>query len=171
MKFIIQIATAFALMVPLAASAHDNMAGKVGFEHPWARITMLSRPAAGFVTVHNKSDHADRIVAARSPLADRVELHTHLMDDGVMRMRPVEAIDVPASGQVSLKPGGLHLMVFGLKKMLKKGEVLPITLVFEHAGEIDVEFTVGGAAGGMDHGMSGGMDHGKSGGMEHDKTN
>ncbi len=78
-------------------------------------------------------------------------MHTHTMTDGVMRMRQVEAIELASKGHTELKPGGLHLMIFGLKRMVKKGEMIPIKLTLKTAGEVEIKAKVGGKAGGMDH--------------------
>jgi copper(I)-binding protein len=112
---------------------------------------------AGFMTIRTAGPAADRLVAARAAIARVVELHTHVRDGDVMRMRPVPAIDVPAGGTVMLQPGGLHLMLIGLTASLEQGATVPVTLVFERAGEIAVELRVesagarGPAMGGQGH--------------------
>lgn len=133
------------------AMAESAKVGQVMIDAPWARVTLQNRPAAAYMKVHNMGDAADSIVAATTPLADRVEIHTHSMTDGVMRMRKIEAIDLPAKVVTELKPGGLHLMIFGLKRLVKKGEMIPITLTLKEAGQVEVNARVGAKAGGMDH--------------------
>ena len=135
----------------LGAHADGFKVGQVMIDGPWARVTLQNRPAAAYMTIHNMAESADRIVAVSSPLADKVEMHTHSMSDGVMRMRQVEAIDLPAKGHAELKPGGLHLMIFGLKRQIKKGEMLPLKLTLKRAGEVEIEAAVGSKPGGMDH--------------------
>ena len=76
-------------------------------------------------------------------MAGAAELHNHIMENGIARMRRVDAIDVPAGNSVTLKPGGYHLMLTDLKAPLKEGDLVKLTLVFEKAGEIEVEATVG----------------------------
>ena len=71
-----------------------------------------------------------------------MELHTHIRDGDVMRMRPVNDIPVPANGEVSLQPGGLHLMLIGLARPLNDGQSIPVSLRFERAGEVTVELAV-----------------------------
>jgi len=155
MDILIRAALALALVAtPVAAFAQDNTTARIEFDHPWARVIMMSRPAAGFVTVHNRGDTADRIVAVRSPMAERVELHNHIMEGNVMMMRPVDAIEIPAGGRVSLEPGGLHLMIFGLKQLPKKGDSLPVTLEFERAGAVDLDLMVGDMSGASEHGKT-----------------
>jgi len=71
-----------------------------------------------------------------------VELHTHINDNGVMRMRPVKDMPIPAGGTTELKPGGLHLMLMMLKKQLKAGEKMPITLIFEDGSKKEIQAEV-----------------------------
>ncbi|MBM3558545.1 MAG: copper chaperone PCu(A)C [Alphaproteobacteria bacterium] len=140
----------------LPALTHEAKKGDLRIGHPWSRATAPSAPNGGaYLTVENKGTTADRLLAVRGDVAGKIELHTHTMKDGVMQMRPVEAIDVPAGGKVELKPGGLHVMLLGLKAPLVKGEHFPLTLVFERAGEVPVEVvvdTAGVAAPSTQHG-------------------
>jgi hypothetical protein len=100
-------------------------------------------PGAGFVTIINRGA-ADRLVSFASPLCARPELHTHLADNGMMMMRRVAAIDIPADSVVELKPGGLHLMLIGLFAPLKQGTAADITLIFEQAGPVTLHLPVKG---------------------------
>ncbi|MDF1790572.1 MAG: copper chaperone PCu(A)C, partial [Thalassobaculaceae bacterium] len=113
---------------------------------------------AAYLTIRNAGGSVDRLVAASTPVADRAELHTHLKDGDVMKMRAIEAVEVPADGMAMLAPGGDHLMLMGLKAPLKEGESFPITLVFEKAGEMTVTVAVGGV--GAMEGQSGSGHHG-----------
>ena len=97
---------------------------------------------AAYMTIVNKSANADRLTSAESDVANSIELHQTVMKDNVMSMSPVEAIEVPANGQVELKPGGYHVMLVGLKQDLKVGDMVKLTLVFEKAGRINVEAEV-----------------------------
>lgn len=103
----------------------------------------MAKAGAAFMTITSLGE-ADRLVAFSSPACARPELHTHINDDGVMRMRQVEAIDVPAGGSAELKPGGLHLMMIDLTGQLVEGETVDVTLVFEHAGEVNVTLPIKG---------------------------
>jgi copper(I)-binding protein len=111
---------------------------------------------AGFMTIRNGGAEPDRLVAARSPASRVVELHTHIREGDVMRMRPAEAIEVPAGQEVRLAPGGFHLMLIGLGAALDQGAKVPVTLVFERAGEVTVELQVESAGA---RGPSGGHGH------------
>jgi copper(I)-binding protein len=101
--------------------------------------------SAAYFVLHNRGGEADRLVAARTEVAGVVELHRSAIEDGVMRMRQVEAIEVPASGQMRLEPGGYHLMLIGVKRELRNGDRFPITLEFELSGTqvLEVEVEVG----------------------------
>ena len=118
--------------------------GQVSIDKPWARATAPgSKVAAGYMVLQNKAAAADRLVAASSPAAARVELHVHIHEGGVMKMREVPAYDVPAGGSFELKPGGAHLMFMDIKRPFKEGEKVPVKLKFEKAGEVSAEFHVG----------------------------
>lgn len=110
----------------------------------WARATAPQAVSGGvFLTIRNTGATDDRLVTAASPAAARAELHTHVMDNGIMRMRPVEGgIPVPAGQTVELKPGGLHVMLIGLTGPLVEGARVPLTLGFEQAGAVPVEAEV-----------------------------
>ena len=146
MKLLSQFMLALALTAgSIIAYASEYKAGSLKAEHAWARVTIEGRPAAGYLVIHNMGDVGDRLVSASSPMADRVELHTHIMKDNVMKMRRVDGFDVPAGGKVKLEPGGNHLMLFGLKHHPKADDELPVTLVFEKAGSLDLKLVVKGA--------------------------
>ncbi len=117
-------------------------------ENAWARATPgKSDIGVAYATI--RSPVGDRLVAASTPVANKAELHTMTMTNGVMKMRPVAAIDIPAGKPVSLAPGGLHIMLMGLKEPLKAGEKFPLTLDFAKAGKrtVDVAVDKVGAAG------------------------
>jgi periplasmic copper chaperone A len=155
------IAAIGALVTIGTAHAHDFKAGDLHIDHPWARATAPQQPnGAAYFTVANEGA-ADRLLEAQSPVADRVELHTHDVDSaGVMRMRQVEAIDLPPGETTALEPGGLHVMLIGLENRLVEGEAFPLTLVFEKAGAVEVEVAVEPVTYGV--GESDGHDQGHS---------
>jgi len=135
---------ALALSAGLGAPAiHIAAADDITVEHPWSRATAANAPnGAAFMVIHNAGTSPDRLVSASTGRAERVELHTHRMEDGVMKMRQVETIDIPAGGEAELKPGGLHVMFFGLKGALSEGETFPLELTFQNGGTRTVEVTV-----------------------------
>jgi copper(I)-binding protein len=105
----------------------------------------MAGAGAAYMVLKNKGNEADRLLSAETRAAEAVELHESFMDENdVMKMRPVEggAIEVPAGGQVELKPGGLHIMLINLAEPLETGTTSPMTLTFEKSGKIEVEVAV-----------------------------
>ncbi len=118
---------------------------QITIEQPWVRATAPgAKVAGGYLLIRNAGAGADRLLSVSSPAAARVELHVHLNDNGVMKMREVRGYDVPAKGAFELKPGGAHLMFMDLRRPFKEGERVPVKLKFEKAGEVGAEFQVGG---------------------------
>lgn len=153
----------------LPATAHEATKGGVTVLHPWARATPGgAKVGAAYLEIKTDAKTADKLIAAKSPVSNRVEIHTHIHEGDVMKMRKVDAIPVAAGKSHVLKPGGDHVMLMDLKAPLKEGDLVKLTLVFEKAGEIEVEATVEpiGAKGphGMDHQPGHEMDHSK---MDH----
>lgn len=167
------VSTALAAAVFFAATlagatagfAQEAKLGSLKIDQSWARASAgPARNSAAFMMIHNGGD-ADRLISAAGDVSDRVELHTHLMEGNVMKMRQVEAIEVPAKGMATLQPGGFHVMLIGLHEPLKEGDSFPLTLTFEKAGEVTIEVPVQ-AIGSMGHGA---MNHGEmnQGEMKH----
>jgi copper(I)-binding protein len=93
----------------------------------------------------NHGDAADRLLSAESPAAEKVEVHRMSMKGGVMSMGPLpEGVVLPPHGEVTLEPGGVHLMLLGLKEPLVEGKSLQVTLHFEHAAPLSVTLRVAG---------------------------
>lgn len=134
------------MLVAGTAAAHDTKLGDLTIAQPWARATPGAATAgAAYLKIENHGQQDDRLVAASTPAAGKVELHVHAMDNGVATMREVKAIDLAAHATVELKPGGLHIMLMDLKQPLREQENFPLTLTFEHAGSVEVEVQVGNA--------------------------
>jgi copper(I)-binding protein len=135
-----------ALVACLVAGGGLAFADAPGVDAPWARPTAPGAKVGGaFMTLVGGKD-ADRLLSGSSPAAAAVELHTHVMDGGVAKMRAVPAIDIPAGGRVELKPGGLHIMLINLKAPLKAGDTVPLKLRFEKAGEVEVRVAIAAQA-------------------------
>lgn len=142
----------------LPAWAGDATQGTIAIQKAWARASAGQAPnGAAFLTIVNSGPQAEKLVAASSGVAKTTELHTHIKEGDVMKMRAVEAIEIPAGGSVELKPGADHVMFMGLTQQLKQGESFPLTLKFAGAGEVKVTVDIQ-AAGAM--GASATMDHG-----------
>lgn len=144
-----KLLSALAVLAALSLPAHAEpvKAGAMEIESAFARASpKVARAGAGFMTLRNTGTEADRLIAASSEVSAVTELHTHINDNGVMRMRQVEAIDIPAGGTVELKPGGLHVMFMNLHGPLMEGTEFPVILRFERAGEVTVTIPVKGVA-------------------------
>lgn len=132
------------LVAALPALAADSI-GALTVEFAWARASAgPAKAGAAYVSIRNASTTADRLVAASTPVSRSATLHTHVMTGNMMRMRPVDGLPIAPSATLTLKPGGDHLMLMGLRASLKKGGHFPLTLRFEKAGEITVTVTVQG---------------------------
>ena len=141
------------LMVSLGALA--GAADSVTVQDPYVRLAPPNAPATGaFMVIRNGGDKDVKVVSASNPASKVTELHTHLNEGGVMKMRPVPAIEVKAKGEAVLKPGGLHVMLIDLKAPMKEGDVVPITLSFDDGSSKQVDAKVvrpTAAATPMDH--------------------
>lgn len=143
MRSIIRILVAVAMFSTGAAFAQDYSVGSISIEHPWSRATVAGIPnGAAYFVLKNSGDAEDRLLSASASVANKVELHTHLKDGEVMRMRQVDDIAIPAGGSAALQPGGMHVMLMGLKAPLEQGSSFPLTLVFEKAGSVTIDVTV-----------------------------
>lgn len=126
-----------ALGTPFAA-----LAGPIEVRDAYAHATSNAQPVgAGFLTVTN-SGVADRLVGVACTCSQSAELHAMAMDGGVMKMRKLDAIDVPPKGSVALEPGGMHLMLIGLKAPLAEGQSVPLELRFDKAGVVKTTLKV-----------------------------
>jgi periplasmic copper chaperone A len=161
-------ALAFASLVTgvfaTASRAEDIKAGDLVITQAWTRATPGgAKIGGGFLTIENKGTAADKLIGATADGAGKIEVHEMAMNDGVMKMRPVDGgLTIDPGKTVKLAPGGLHLMMMDLKNPLKQGDKMPVTLQFEKAGKVAVTLDVQGvgapgpAAGGtemkkMDH--------------------
>ena len=127
------------------AAAQDITAGTLVIRHPWARATPGgAEVGGGYLTVDNKGAVPDRLIGGSFAASDGFALHSMTMEGGIMKMRPTGPLEIPAGGSVTLDPTGEHIMFTGLKRGLKKGETIPGTLIFDHAGTVPVAFEVEG---------------------------
>jgi periplasmic copper chaperone A len=145
------------VILALAAAAQAGPAatvGEVAIHDAWARASPGQiKTSAAYMTLEVAGDQVDRLIEARSPVAEQAALHTHVMEGGVAKMRPVEAVEISPGAATVLEPGGLHIMLMGLQEPLVEGGTLPLSLTFEHAGTVELEVPIRGLrGGGMDHG-------------------
>lgn len=117
--------------------------GGLTIERPWVRAVPPGvTVSAAYLGIANSGPAADRLTGARSDVAARIEIHTHTMEDGIVRMREAADLPIPAHASTVLAPSATHLMLTGLVRPLHAGEHVKIVLIFEKAGEIEVEAAV-----------------------------
>lgn len=120
-------------LLALCAVAAFAAQAQTTVQDPWVRGTVAGQRATGlFATITSKG--GGKLVAVSSPVAGVAEIHEMAMDGNVMKMRAVSGVELPAGKAVELKPGGYHVMLLDLKRELKAGESVPVTLVIEGAG-------------------------------------
>jgi periplasmic copper chaperone A len=147
---------AAALLAGCGSQAGSGSGGGIVVEGAWARPmpVMAGEPSpsgvnsAVYLTLRNLGPLPDRLAAGETPAAESVEIHESRMEDGIMKMRPVDGIGIPAGAVVELQPGGLHLMLLNLRSSLVEGDTVALSLRFEEAGSLDVRVPVraGGGA-------------------------
>jgi copper(I)-binding protein len=160
MKKMIPPLAALALLLSAGmAQAHDYKAGAVAVLHPWTRATPPNAQTAGaYLKLRNDGGTEDALVDVRSAIADKVEIHSMSMDGDIMRMRPVgkAGVVVKPGETVALAPGGVHIMMVGLKHPLTEGDRVPMTLTFRSGATVTVDLMTqalgsGGSHGAMEH--------------------
>src|SRR5690242_20859947 len=147
--------------------AEDVKAGDLVISQAWGRATPGgAKTGGGYLTIQNKGTAPDKLIGASTDIAGKVEVHEMAMNDGVMKMRPLEnGLAIEPGKTVKLAPGGNHLMMMDLKNPLKQGEKLPVTLQFEKAGKVTVTLDVEGVGAKGPEG-AGGMEMNKMGGQK-----
>ena len=128
----------------LLAACQAALACEIQAERAWARETVAGMSMGGvFLNLENDSAREDALIGGQSPISDKVEVHTHINDNGVMRMRELAGgLALPKGQTVTLKPGSYHIMLMGLKAPLKAGDTFPLTLKFKHAPAKTIQVTV-----------------------------
>lgn len=139
-------------VAPSAGGAEMNRPASIQVEDAWARQAPMMPPmgqmgastgnGAIYVTLRNEGSGADALLGATSTAAEDVELHETIRDGDVMRMRPVAKLEIPAGAALEMKPGGIHIMLINLRRGLRPGDRVPVTLTFEHAAPVSLEVQV-----------------------------
>lgn len=133
------------VVASLAASGCGATSAASGLrvEDAWARAAQQGATTAVYLTVVNSGASADRLLRAASAAGESLQIHeTSVMPGDVVHMQPVPDVEIPAGGRVEFQPGGLHLMLTGLRSQLNAGDSLSLTLVFETAGEVELQVEV-----------------------------
>ena len=168
------LALALAQLSPAPTQAADYDVGTIHITQPWARATPKGASSgAAYLTIANNGKAPDRVSCVSSDLSAHCQIHTMTMENGVMKMRPVEGgLEIKPGETVTLKPGGLHVMLVNLKQPLAPGKMAEATLQFEKAGTVKVEFpiaAIGASAPGAAAGGGSMMMEGHGGMMQMDK--
>lgn len=130
------------LLLTLSVSAGAARGEDAGLriEAPWVRLAPPGAAATGaFMRIENSGASDRQLVRADSPVAQTVELHTHINENGMMKMRAVPSIAIKAGGTTELKPGSYHVMLIGMKQALKDGDSVPITLTFDNGSQQQIQ--------------------------------
>lgn len=136
--------------------AHEFKAGDIEIVHPWSRATPEgAKVAAGYLTLKNHGNSPDRLVSATGEVAGMTQVHEMAVDaNGIMTMKQLaDGLEIPAGGEVALKPGSFHIMFMDLRQPVREGQPFKGTLTFEKAGTVEVEYSVDAMGGEhADHG-------------------
>ena len=160
------IALSFVLFAGGDVYPQTFTASTIVLEQPWARATPRgAKTGAVYMTLTNKGASADRLLSAATSLADKVQFHKETEENGVSHMREVQSVDLEPGARIIFKPGGMHMMIVGLKQPLREGQTFPLTLRFEKAGDMQVTVSIE-KAGAMQHDDMGSMIHGPGGAMK-----
>jgi len=129
----------FGVVLAVDVSADTVQEGDITIETAWARASIgTMRPAAAYLTIKNSGKASDVLLSIKTEVAGVAEVHKTIMKDNVSKMGPVGPLPINAGDTITFVPGGLHIMMMMLKKTLKKGETLPMTLIFEKAGQVNI---------------------------------
>ena len=132
-----------ALLPLLLDTARADNGDAMAVSQVWARPSLAgAKNGAAYFTLTNRSGTSDTLTGASTPVAEKAELHRDAMKDGIMTMRPAGPLALAPGATVTLAPGGLHLMLMGLKRPLKPGDRFPITLTFAHRPPVTAEAMV-----------------------------
>src|SRR3954462_11935774 len=167
MNLLAPVLAALLMAASFSAPAHaqEVKAGDLVITQAWSRATPNGAKIAGaYLTIENKGSAPDRLLGGSGDVAGKIEVHEMAMDNGVMKMRPLDkGLVIEAGKTVKLAPGGYHLMLQELKGPFKEGEKVPVTLEFEKAGKVAISLDVQGvgaqAPGGGGHMMKKMPDH------------
>jgi copper(I)-binding protein len=146
-KLVLEFAAAIALtLTAIIALSTGALASDVTVKDAFARASATPTAKTGAIYLTLASPGGDRLIAVFSPAAAMAHIHESKDENGVMKMEMLESLDLAAGSETVMAPGGLHIMLTGLKAPLKKGESLPLELTFEKAGVVSLMVPVGGVA-------------------------
>lgn len=143
MKSALGFRLALIILLVTAVSCQAKQEGALTINDAWGRPGLAGNNSAIYLVIDNTTNQDDTLLSAECEVAEKVELHLSSMDAaGHMSMQPQEKISIPAGQKIELKPGGLHIMLIGLKEELQSGQKINAALVFEKAGKINLEVDI-----------------------------
>ncbi|WP_175868395.1 copper chaperone PCu(A)C [Bartonella gabonensis] len=130
--------------ITLPASAQQYKLGDIEILNPWARETPKgAKVSSGYLYIINHNNIPDRLVSIATNGVKTTEMHTMTVVNDIMKMEKLHnGIEIPGNGEITLKPGGDHIMFMGLSQPFKPGDKISAKLTFENAGTINVDFSV-----------------------------
>jgi copper(I)-binding protein len=132
-----------ALTLSATADAQQFSVGSLVIADPWSRPTFEGMPVGvAYLTITNKGALEDTLIGASTPAAARVEFHRTLIEGGMAKMRGSSSVVIAPNSTVVAEPGGLHLMLMGLKSPLVEGTSVPLVLTFKSAGDVTIQLQV-----------------------------
>ncbi|MEE9327272.1 MAG: copper chaperone PCu(A)C [Cocleimonas sp.] len=151
MKHLIKIF--FSIM--LFALSSFTLADGISIENTYVReVPPGQMTSAFFMILKNDSDKNIALIKASSDVAKNVEIHEHIHEDGMMKMRQIEKVILNAKSTTKLKPGGYHIMLIGLTRKIKAGDIIAITLEFDNGDKKEIKVEVKKIMAGMMDAMS-----------------
>lgn len=140
LQFVLAIALTIGAVIAFTMTVR---AGSLQVGHAYAPVSIgAGKTGAVYFMIVNETETPDRLISAKTPAARKAEVHNHLMQDGIMKMRKVDGLEIAAGGSVMFKPGGYHLMLFGLTGPLKDGASIEVELTFETAGAMTLQVPI-----------------------------
>ncbi len=147
-RFPLPVALFFGICLVVSSSMAQAQGNhQIVIENAWSLpLPAVAVNGASYLTIRNHGQddaHADNLIGGYSPIAAQVEIHNMIHSEGQMKMQETDRVGIPAQGTVVFEPGATHIMLKGLTKPLVEGEMFPLTLEFEKAGEVDVMVMIG----------------------------
>jgi periplasmic copper chaperone A len=145
MRLVTIVGMVIAYFIAATAMATEYKVGSLAISGPWSRTTPKSAEnGVGYMTIKNNGNTPDRLIGGSVDAADHFELHVTIIENGIAKMRELKDIEIKPGQTIEFKPGGSHVMFVDLKHPLSKGEHVTGTLIFEHAGKVQIEYSVEG---------------------------
>ncbi len=129
-------------VLPSAVLAHSFTHGDIRVMHPWAAVAAAGKSSPVYMTLTNSGIEPDRLVAVEAKAAGRVEIQKAKKGSGATSYETIAAVELGAKKTVAMQPGGLRILLIDLKEPLRHEYTLPMTLVFERAGRVEIQAVI-----------------------------